>query len=65
MKVKIGIEFEVDTEDEDLAKSAASVAAWEYLSFCKNTGYSTGVEEVTVHVDGHGNIDVKIGEDHD
>ena len=75
MKVKILIEFEVEageeedpemvTLDEGIAKGAASVAAYDYLSFCTATGVNAGTEEVTVHVDGYGSCLVRIGADHD
>lgn len=65
MKVKILCEFDVpDADDEDVAKSAASVAAYEYLSFCTATGVTRGTDECTVHVDGHGKLKVRIGIDH-
>lgn len=66
MKVKIQIEFEVETgedDDEAVAKSAASMAAWDHLCLT-NTGQSV-VDEVEVHVDGHGSYTVKLGEDHE
>lgn len=73
MKVKILIEFEVfnleegDVNDvtEAVAKSAASMAAYDHLCFTENLGRSAGVETVQVHVDGHGECEVKIGEDHE
>ena len=65
MKVKILIEFEVPgTNDENVAKSAASMAAYQFLSFCTATGVSPGRDECEVHVDGHGKFEVKIGTDH-
>ena len=73
MKVKILIEFEVSTDlDEEEhgeltqnhATSAASLAAFDYLSFVAMSGYSTDPESVEVHVDGFGPCTVKIGEDH-
>lgn len=71
MKVKILVEFEVttDVEDgeltEDVAKSAASQAAYDFLSFVKVSGRTTDVESVEVHVDGFGECKVSIGEDHE
>lgn len=66
MKVKILIEFDVpDTDDEDVAKSAASMAAYDYLSFCTISGVNTDTDEVEVHVDGHGDCKVRLGDDHD
>ena len=65
MKVKILVEFEVDdTDDEVVAMSAASMAAYDYLSFCTATGVNAGKDECEVHVDGHGNFVVRLGEDH-
>ncbi len=63
MHVKIKIEFEVDTDDETIARSAASMAAWDFLTLSE-TGESC-VDEVTVYVDGHGDRTVKMGQDHD
>ena len=67
MKVKILIEFEVrGTEDDDgiedeiIAESAAKLAAFDHLCF-SNTGESV-VEEVEVHVDGHGTCRLKLCE---
>lgn len=66
MKVKILVEFEVDgTDDEDVAKSAASMAAHHFLSFCTISGVNSDTDEVEVHVDGHGDFKVRIGTDHD
>ena len=67
MKVKIGIEFDVDTEEEDVAEAAASLAAYHYLSFVRVSGSGRGsdVGEVRVHVDGYGEVTVRFGEDHD
>ena len=65
MRVKIKVEFEVDTDDEQVARSAASQAAHDFLSFCEVSGESTDVETVTVHVDGHGGVEVSLGEDHE
>ena len=65
MKTKILIEFDVDTDDEDVAKGAASQAAYDYLSFCEVAGVRTDTDEVTVHVDGHGDVDVRLGDDHE
>ncbi len=73
MKVKILVEFEVETNvyddeaplTEDVAKAAASQAAYDFLSFCTVSGVNTDTEAVTVHVDGHGECQVKLGEDHE
>jgi hypothetical protein len=66
MKVKILVEFEVDdTDDENVAKSAASMAAYHYLAFCDAIGVNRGQDECEVHVDGHGEFTVRIGEDHE
>jgi hypothetical protein len=75
MKVKIQIEFEVEgVEEEDpdrvpldeaIAKGAASLAAYDYLSFCTVSGVNTDTEEVTVYVDGYGTCKVKLGSEHD
>lgn len=72
MKVKIAIEFEVEAlEDddfemtEDIAKSAASVAAYDYLAFVEVSGRSTDSEEVEVRVDGFGTFNVKVGQEHE
>ena len=69
MKVKIGIEFEVEGLEEELdeeqAKCAASVAAWDYLAFVEISSYSTDTEWVEVHLDGYGKCRVRVGEEHD
>lgn len=66
MKVKILVEFDVpDTDDENVARSAASMAAYDYLSFCNATGVNRGLDACEVHVDGHGDFTVRIGEDHE
>ena len=66
MKVKILIEFEVaDAEDESVAKSAASMAAYDFLTFCTVSGVNTDTEEVEVHVDGHGEYTVRLGTEHE
>lgn len=65
MKVKIGVEFDVDTDEENVAKAAASLAAYNYLTFCEVSGVRTDVDEVTVYVDGYGDVTVRLGEDHD
>jgi hypothetical protein len=65
MKVKIKVEFDVDTDDENVARSAASQAAYDYLSFCTISDVNAGHEDCTVHVDGHGEVKVTIGSDHD
>ena len=72
MKTKILIEFDVepveddeDAFDEGVAKSAASVAAYDFLSFCTVSGVNTDTESVDVHVDGFGPCRVSLGEDHE
>ena len=66
MKVKILVEFDVPgTDDEQVAKGAASMAAYDYLSFCTVSGVNTDTEEVEVHVDGHGEFAVRLGTDHE
>lgn len=74
MKVKILIEFEVESlEDEaefgelteETAKVAAGQAAFDYLSFVRISGHTSSCDEVEVHVDGFGKCSVKIGEDHE
>lgn len=66
MKVKILVEFEVTAGAEvtgSVAKSAASMAAWDNLCLTRN---GIGVHDsVTVHVDGYGECEVKIGEEHE
>jgi hypothetical protein len=63
MKVKILVEFDVDTEDENEARAAASMAAYHNLTLTRN-GVDTR-DDVKVHVDGVGEIAVCLGEDHD
>ena len=70
MKVKILVEFEVESlEDEDLtenhAKGAASMATYDYLSLVKVSGYTSDTPVVQVHVDGFGECRVSLGEDHE
>jgi hypothetical protein len=73
MKVKILVEFDVEPGDdaddgvldENIAKSAASMAAFDYLTFCEISGVRTDTDEVEVHVDGYGTCKVRLGEDHD
>jgi hypothetical protein len=72
MKVKILIAFDVEPVDdpdndftENHAKSAASQAAYDYLSFTKVSGHSTDCDSVEVFADGFGPCNVSIGEDHD
>lgn len=71
-KVKILVEFEVtpteslDSEfTENVAKSAASQAVYDFLSFCTVSGVNTDTDEVIVHVDGFGECVVCIGDDHE
>jgi len=67
MKVKILCEFDVTSDEEDLdenaAKSAASLAAYDFLSLVEFGDRVTPA--VTVHVDGFGECEVSIGEDHE
>ncbi len=64
MKVKILVEFDVpDTDDEDVAKAAADMAAYEYLAFCTALDINAGRNKCEVHVDGHGAFEVRIGEE--
>ena len=66
MLVKILIEFDVDTDDENVAKAAASVAAWDFLTFCTVSGHNSDTEEVEVQVDGEAEkISVRLGITHD
>jgi len=74
MKVKILIEFDVEPtgdleEDDELsenqAKSAASLAAYNFLTFCTVSGINYDTDEVEVFVDGFGKCRVKLGEDHE
>lgn len=67
--VKLLVEFIVESDEEELsetqAKSAASQAAYDFLSFCTVSGVNTDTEEVTVHVDGFGECRVRLGDDHE
>ena len=65
MKVKIGIEFYVDTDDDDVARSAASQAAYHFLALVMVSGHSTDSKEVEVDVDGVGSVTVSLGTDHE
>jgi len=71
MKVKLLVEFDVTSEvdgdelSEAHAKSAASQAVYDYLALVKVSGYTSEADEVTVHVDGYGACEVKLGEDHE
>lgn len=57
MKVQILVEFDVpDAEDEDVAKSAAAMAAYEHLNLSDCEPY-----ECSVHVRGHGEYVVRMG----
>lgn len=64
MKVKILIEFDVHSRvytrelTEAQAKSAASEAAWQHLTFTE-TG-ANPIDAVTVHVDGYGECEVRV-----
>jgi hypothetical protein len=66
MKTKILVEFDVqDVEDEAVAKAAASLAAYHFLTFCTVSDMNTDTDEVEVHVDGYGKCKVRLGEDHE
>ncbi|MCZ6868058.1 MAG: hypothetical protein O7G84_00980 [Gammaproteobacteria bacterium] len=66
MKVKILVEFNVPgTDDESVARGAASMAAHEWLTVCEIGGGSMRIDKCTVHVDGHGEFEVMVGDDHD
>jgi len=66
VKVKILVEFDVpEAEDENVAKSAASMAAYHFLAFCTVVDFNPGRDECKVHVDGHGEYLVRVGEDHE
>lgn len=66
MRVKILIEFDVDTDEENIAKSAASQAAYDYLTFCTVSGMNTECDEVEVEVDGcEEPVTVRLGDDHE
>ena len=69
MKVKILCEFEVESDEggltPEVAKSAASSAAWNYLTLIECSGYGTDTQAVTVHVDGFGECRVSLGDDHE
>lgn len=65
MKVTIPIEFEVETNVDELsevvAKEAAHVAAWNALCMTQN-GQDVTEEAVEAHVDGFGQCKVKLCE---
>lgn len=63
MKIKIQVEFEVNTDNENIALGAASMAAWNHL--CLSMWGQALADEVVVFVDGFGEFTVKMGEDHD
>jgi hypothetical protein len=68
MKVTIPVSFEVETGEDDelteqVAKSAAGQASFDFLSFCTVSGVNTDTEEVEVHVDGFGKCKVKLTND--
>jgi len=71
MRVAIPISFEVESlEDADesgeltqkIAESAADLAAFNYLSFVKVSGFTTDSDAVEVHVDGFGKCKVCLAE---
>jgi hypothetical protein len=57
VKIKIEVEFEVDTDDENVAKQAVEQAVFDSLTFYTASGSDT---ETEVHVDGHGEVVVRI-----
>lgn len=76
MKVKILVEFEIEAKvdiqgkdfdndalNENVCKSAASMAAWNNV--CLTANGQDVTKEVEVHVDGFGKCKVKIGEEHE
>jgi len=67
VKVKISIEFDVNSDEDDFteaeAKAAASVAAWDNLVLTAN-GQNV-CETVTAHVDGFGECTVSVGDEHE
>lgn len=69
MRVKIPVEFEVETDEADFeerhAKDAAAQAAFDYLSFCTVSGVNTDTDEVEVHVDGFGKCKVRLAKSED
>lgn len=75
VRVKILVEFDVAALDppedddaeltEEVAKTAASTAAWDFLCFCTAIDANPGREDCEVHVDGHGTFKVTMGEEHD
>ena len=64
MRVEIPVAFEVESREVELdeceAETAAALAAYDFLSFCKISGYSTDSDSVEVHVDGIGKCTVKL-----
>lgn len=66
MKVSVPIDFEVESDegevDREIAEVAAFQASYDYLSFTKISGYSTDSEEVEVHIDGFGKCRVRLVE---
>ena len=73
MKVRMLVEFDVeplvDDPDgefsENLAKSAASEAVYNFLTFCTVSGVNTDCDEVEVHAEGFGACKVSLGSNHE
>lgn len=72
MKIKILVEFDVEPLDdpddefcEQYARSAASQAVYDFLTFCTVSGVNTDTDSVEVHAEGFGDCRVKLGEDHE
>jgi hypothetical protein len=68
MQVKIEVQFEVETDEDDelteqQAKDAASLAAFHHLTLIEVSGVTTDTEEVEVHVDGFGKCRVRLSND--
>ena len=60
-----GVAEWMDEFDESVARSAASVAAYDYLSLVKVFGVTTDSAQVEVHVDGFGPCRVQLGKNHE
>ncbi len=65
MNIKIGVEFVTDADEENAARAAASLAAWNFLALVEESTQGREVKSVTVHVDGYGPVEVAVGQDHD